>query len=89
MFHFRDNPYRFTSVRGPAINNVDFAVIKDTQITEGKTLRFDVQALNAFNHPLFPNPGLNPSQTSSFGIINASTQANYPRRLQMELKFIF
>jgi hypothetical protein len=88
-FHLRNNPYRFPSVRGYGIDNVDLAVIKDTRIREGQVLRFNVQALNAFNHPLLPNPGLAPGSTSSFGIVSASTQANYPRRLQFELKYIF
>ncbi len=86
--HLRVNPYRFPSLRGPRQNNVDLSLIKDTRITEGKTLRFSVQALNAFNHPLFPAPNL--SLTSNqFGVISASTQNNYPRRLQLEMKFIF
>ena len=89
LFHLRNNPFRFPSLRGWGINNVDLAVIKDTRIREGQVLRFNVQALNAFNHPLLPNPGLNPSTASTFGIVSGSTQANYPRRLQFELKYIF
>jgi len=47
-----------------------------------------VQALNAFNHPLLPGPNLNPAN-ALFGVISASTQANYPRSLQLELKLLF
>ena len=88
VFHLRNNAYRFPSLRGWGINNVDLAVIKDTRIREGQVLRFNVQALNAFNHPLLPNPAINPGATT-FGVVSGSTQANYPRRLQLELKYIF
>ncbi len=86
--HLRVNPYRYTSLRGPRQNNVDLSVIKDVRISEGVKARFSAQALNAFNHPLFPNPNLTYT-ASQFGLIAPSTQNNYPRRLQLELKFIF
>jgi hypothetical protein len=87
-FHLRNNPFRFANVRGWGIDNVDLAVIKDTRIREGQVLRFNVQALNAFNHPLLPNPTLGIT-SANFGIVSGSTQSNYPRRLQLELKYIF
>ena len=86
--HLRTDPYRFSNLRGPRTNNVDLSLIKDTIVREGMRLRFSVQALNAFNHPLFPMPNLNPSN-ALFGVISASTQANYPRSLQLELKLMF
>ncbi len=86
--HLRVNPYRFPSLRGPRQNNVDLSLIKDTRIGETMKVRFSAQALNALNHPLFPNPSLAIS-SNQFGVISASTQNNYPRRLQLELKFIF
>jgi hypothetical protein len=86
--HLRTNPYRFSNLRGPRTNNIDLALLKDTQVREGVRLRFSVQALNAFNHALLPGPNLVPSN-ALFGVISASTQANYPRSLQLELKLIF
>lgn len=86
--HLRTNPMRFSSLRGPRTNNIDLALIKDTAIREGMKLRFSAQALNAFNHPLFPAPNLNPAN-ALFGTISASTQANYPRSIQLELKLMF
>jgi hypothetical protein len=87
--HLRVNPYRFPTLRGPRQNNVDLSIIKDTRIRESIMLRFTAQALNAFNHPLFPAPGLSPGAPSTFGIITASTQANYPRDIQLALKLMF
>lgn len=86
--HLRVNPYRFSSVRGPRTNNVDMSLIKDTRITESTRVRFSAQALNAFNHALLPAPNVSPT-AAQFGIISGSTQANYPRRLQLELKLMF
>ena len=81
-------------MRGPRQNNVDFAIIKQTRITEGKNLEFRAEALNAANHPLFPNPNLTVTTAQSvkdtgFGQISASTMNNYARRLQLSLRFVF
>jgi hypothetical protein len=45
--------------------------------------------LNAFNHPLLTG-GINVTPTNAaFGQVTAQTQANYPRRIQGTLKFVF
>jgi hypothetical protein len=87
-------PFRFGTLRGPRQNNLDLALIKQTKLTEGKTLEFRVEALNAANHPFFPNPNMNVTavqtpNSTGFGQINASTMNNYARRLQMSLRFLF
>ena len=87
----RTFPLRFDSVRTDEINNVDLSLIKNTTIAGDVTLQFRLEALNAFNHPLFPAPAgdsLNPT-TAVFGSIVASTQANYSRRTQVMVKLIF
>jgi hypothetical protein len=50
--------------------------------------RHRLEALNAFNHPLFPQPNITPTQTA-FGTVVASTQDNYPRRVQVMATFLF
>jgi len=62
--------------------------------SEGKSIEFRAEALNAANHPYFPNPNMSVTQAQSvkdtgFGQIGASTQSNYARRLQMSLRFLF
>jgi hypothetical protein len=84
----RTFPLRLSNVRTDAINNIDLSVIKKTQILEGKNLEFRAEFINAFNHPLLPAPNTNVTQ-ASFGQIIASNQANYPRRIQLTLKFTF
>ena len=87
-------PFRFPTLRGPRQNNIDLALIKQTRIGEGKNVEFRAEALNAANHPYFPNPNMTVTAAQSvkdtgFGQISASTMNNYARRLQMSLRFLF
>ncbi len=87
-------PLRFATIRRQRIDNVDFAIIKDTRIREGMNAQFRAEGLNAFNHAYFPAPlmTVTTAQTvndTGFGQINASTQANYARRLQLSVKLVF
>jgi hypothetical protein len=90
----RTFPFRFGTLRGPRQNNVDLAILKQTRISEGKSIEFRAEALNAANHPYFPNPNMTVTTAQSatstgFGQISASTMNNYARRLQMSLRFLF
>jgi len=86
----RTFPFRFGFIRGDKIDNYDLSVIKKTDVGESKRIEFRAEFLNAFNHPLFNAAQLNRDPTSaSFGRYNSSTQANYPRRIQLGLKFVF
>ncbi len=87
----RTFPQRFGFLRSDKISNSDFGVIKKTALGEGsKELQFRAELLNALNHPLlFTNQiNLNPTQ-AAFGQLTAGTQGNYPRRIQLTVKFLF
>jgi hypothetical protein len=84
----RTFPLRFPQIRNPRQNNVDAALLKNTRIREGQSIQFRAEALNALNHPYFPAPNVTPTAVT-FGQILASTQAAYPRRIQLTLKYIF
>ena len=95
----RTFPIRFSFLRGDNINNTDLSIIKKTDIREGKILEFRTEFINAFNHPFFPT-GLNANgitangvitapTAATFGTVSQSNQANYPRRIQLGIKFIF
>jgi outer membrane receptor protein involved in Fe transport len=86
--NLRTWPLRFSQIRGRNGDNVDLALIKNTRITEGRSIQFRMEALNAFNHPGFPSPQMGPT-SATFGRITPSNQAGYPRRLQLALKYIF
>ena len=87
-------PLRFSQIRRQRINNIDIALIKDTSVGEGRNIQFRAEALNAVNHPYFPSPIMTVTTAQSasdtgFGQINASNQDNYPRRIQLSLRFVF
>jgi Carboxypeptidase regulatory-like domain len=91
----RTFPQRFSHLRSDQINNIDFSILKKTEILENKNIEFRAEFLNGFNHPLFPlgngtTTGVITNPTNaSFGRVVASTQANYQRRIQLTLKFTF
>jgi hypothetical protein len=89
--NLRTFPLRLDSVRGDRTNNVDLSLLKNTTLHGTKSLQFRFEAINAFNHPQFPSPvnnSLNPTN-NSFGQVVTSVQQNYPRRIQVMLKFLF
>jgi hypothetical protein len=93
---FADNRLGMGAIRGLFRWNVDLAVAKTTHITERVSTRFDVQFVNAFNHPMFgastffgynnePNTDL--SDPDTFGVL--SQQFNSPRYIQFGLRLDF
>jgi len=88
-------PRRF--FHGPGLNNWDLALLKDTKITESKSLELRAEAFNIFNHTQFTNPDGNFSdgypnyvngvnQGGTFGLVSGAQPA---RILQIALKFLF
>jgi hypothetical protein len=84
----RTFPLRFGFLRADKLNNIDLSVIKNTRFKEKYNVQIRADFLNAFNHPLFPSPNTNPTVVQ-FGTIQASTQANYARRIQLQARFVF
>jgi hypothetical protein len=68
---------------GPGILNTDFALLKDTHITESMVVELRAEFFNIFNHAQFTNPNGNFS-SSNFGVV---TSARDPRIGQFSLKF--
>jgi hypothetical protein len=74
-------------MRGPGINNWDFQLYKDTQITESTRLELRMEAYNVFNHTQFnPQFVITDINNPSFGSV---TGAYNPRRVQLAAKFYF
>ena len=78
-----NTPRRF--FHGPGLNNWDMALLKDTRITESKSLEFRFEAFNTWNHAQFENP------VAAFGASNFgfSTVARDPRIMQAAVKLLF
>src|SRR5262249_11174899 len=96
--NIRTFPLRFSYLRVQPNNNVDFSILKNTQIKERFNMQFRAEFTNFFNHPWLSaasgasgNSGVITNPTSAdFGkISNISNQANYARRVQLGLKLVF
>ena len=79
------------NVSGPKYFDADLSLHKNFLITEGKSLQFRFEALNAFNHPVWtfsggPAGGSFDPGSAIFGQITGSQSA---RSLQLGLKFIY
>jgi hypothetical protein len=90
---FSDSRVGFSnSMRGQKRWNVDFALSKKTQITERFSTTFEMQMINAFNHPMLTDAEgqagyMDLRYKSSFGVMD--TQYNQPRYIQWGLRFDF
>jgi Carboxypeptidase regulatory-like domain/TonB dependent receptor len=70
---------------GPGILNTDFALMKNTRITESMAVELRAEFFNIFNHAQFNNPNGNFS-SSNFGVV---TTARDSRIGQFSMKFLW
>ena len=71
----------------PGFNNWNLGLFKSFAITETVGFQFRAQAYNAFNHPNWNAPGMNPTSLSTFGKVTGKTDD--VRNLQLSLRFQF
>jgi hypothetical protein len=73
---------------GPGIDNYDMTLQKDLHLTEAKSLKFRIEAFNAFNHAQFYGPAAVDGQKEdpNFGQI---VSAQSPRLVQLAARFSF
>ena len=74
------------TIRADFVESLDFSIFKNFNFWERVTTQFRAEWFNAFNHPIFNNPGTRVG-TGGFGRVAA--QANLPRQTQLALKIIF
>lgn len=80
---------RRDSFHGPGINNTDFALIKDTKLTERTMLEMGIEGYNLFNHTQFCTATscvTTNIQSANFGRILAAAPG---RLVQLRAKFSF
>ena len=92
------------TLRGPGINNFDFAIFKRTQVNERLGIEFRTEFFNIFNHPYFSQPATGcgnaatvyaeglACNTGAIGVITSTIQggvASPERLVQFALKFVF
>ena len=78
-------------LRGPGINNFDFAVFKKTNVGEKLGIEFRTEFFNLFNHPYFSMPATG-FGAGGFGVISSTVQggaASPERLIQFALKVVF
>jgi hypothetical protein len=78
-------------LRGPGINNFDFAVFKRTNVTERMGIEFRTEFFNIFNHPYFSMPATG-FGAAGFGVVTSTVQggvASPERLIQFVLKVVF
>jgi hypothetical protein len=74
-------------LRGPGVNNWDFAIVKNTRFGESMNVQFRSEFFNLWNHPGFVNP-VSDITSPNFGQI-LQTRLNNERQIQMVLRFEF
>ncbi len=78
-------------VIGPAFNNTDFSITKNTKIGESVRLQFRTEIFDIFNHANFSQPG-NVVGTPSFGRITSTRfptgESGSSRQIQFGMKLI-
>jgi len=76
-------------LRGPGINNFNFALLKRTTITERFRLEFRAEIFNIFNRVQFglPNTTITTAANPTTGYI--TTQLNQPRLIQLALRLVY
>jgi hypothetical protein len=80
---------------GPGLINFDFALSKNTKITESFSAQFRAEFFNIFNHPSFQAPPLtssrlfdeNGNRLAGAGLIASTTTSS--RQIQLGLKLSF
>jgi hypothetical protein len=82
------NPPRFSgNVNTPTKPQVNFALAKNTQISERYSFQFRAESFNLTNTPIRPGPNTT-FPSSTFGQL-PETQNNFPRLVQLALKLYF
>ncbi len=72
-------------LRGPGLNNWDFAIFKRVKINESHRVEFRTEFFNMWNHTQFLNPS-GDIGSPNFGRVTASQD---PRVIQMALRYLF
>jgi hypothetical protein len=82
----RTFPSQFSKLRQHGVNNMDFSILKNNNITERINLQFRCEFFNFLNRPSFNPPNTTPT-SGAFGTI--TSQANLARSTQLALRLVW
>ena len=86
----RTTPIRYGNIRNQWGNTLDSSLIKNTRIGESMNMQFRVDAFNALNTAVFSSdPNLDPTSPNFGKIFRDNGQSNFPRNIQLGLRFVF
>jgi hypothetical protein len=78
---------------GPGLVQVDWALQKNTRLTENKAIVFRIEAFNVFNRTQAGNPGTTLTSPATFGIVtsglNRTIGTGTSRQLQLAMRLNF
>jgi hypothetical protein len=77
------------SISGPNFLNVDLGLFRSFTLPYKVAMQIRVEALNAFNHANFANPGNNISDAGTFGFITSTTGNFGERNFRVALRFVW
>jgi hypothetical protein len=80
------NAPRTIGVRSPTTSLVDLSIIKNTRILESLAAQIRVEAVNAFNTPVFRAPN---TQVGNPNFGRITSQANFARIMQVSVRLMF
>ena len=87
-FRFGNIARTFGDVRSQAFFNEDINIVKKTPLSEGTTLEFRTEFINAFNRTIFRRPNtFDINDQGNFGRVFG--QSNNPRIIQFAVKLLF
>ncbi len=86
----RTTPIRYGNIRNQWGSTLDASLIKNTRIREDWNMQFRIDAFNAFNTAVFASdPNLDPTSPNFGKIFRDNGQSNFPRNIQIGLRFVF
>jgi hypothetical protein len=83
----RVTPLRSPNIRRHSAPQVDLTLIRDFRIKEGHKFQFKATAFNVSNTPIFDFPNTSPT-SPLFGVV-PTTPLNYPRSVEIGLRYAF
>jgi hypothetical protein len=79
---------RFRDVNEPSEPQWAFSLFKTTRVTDTLHMQVRLEAFNVFNTRVYGGPNTDP-RSANFGIVDTASQVNFPRTLQLGVRFQF